>query len=606
MGASALTDSPRRPAAKEPVWSSRAARVTVAFVSRSETPDSALARLFAKERASGAAHAFTVPGGATLYSAGDPANELYYLSAGRLGAFRREEGQEQQFLGIIRPGEPAGEMALIAGTDHTATVVALRDSEIWALSKAELFRDADRSVMAELARLVLERVRPPSRSANVGTPSVFGFIAIDEGEPIRPLIGQIAAAVEALGYSVAVAGADAAGMEAQWFSNLEAAHDFILYSAEFREEAWKQVVGRQVDRLFWVGHGERKPPKHINTYASEPLQAQQLVDLILLQTGTPHGSGAWLDATGAARIFHLTAGEVDDTARMARVLAGHSVGLVLSGGGARAYAHVGAVQALREHGVPIDFLGGSSMGGMVAAGVALGWGQEEMDARMRDAFVTSSPIADIAFPMVAMTGGRIVDERLAAHFGDTHISDLPLPFFCVSSNLTTGAYHLHKRGLLREALRASISLPGVLPPATDGEDVLVDGAVMKNFPADLMHAVHLGPIVGVDVSRGRSITAEQVKRPPFWSWLFTGGWMQGPPIVSLLMRAATVSTGRDLAASRAACDVLIQPKVDGIDIRDWKAYGPAVQAGYQAATEALAALDTPVTDLHKRGRRGAA
>jgi NTE family protein len=401
-----------------------------------------------------------------------------------------------------------------------------------------------------------------------------------------------------------VAGADATDAPASWFSNLEAAHDFILYSAEYGERPWKAMVGRQVDRLVWVGHGDRKPPREFAGHASEPLQTQQLVDLLLIQPSDrrlPQGSDAWLAVAPAARLFHVRRGDKADLARMARVLTGQSVGLVLSGGGARAYAHIGAIRALREHGVPVDFIGGASMGAMIGAGLALGWGDAEMDRRMHAAFVDSSPIADIAFPpLVAMTGGRIVAQRLEEHFGDLQIEDLPLPFFCVSSNLTTGAYHLHRRGLLCRALRASIALPGVLPPMTDGEDVLVDGAVMKNLPSDLMHAFQLGPVVGVDVSRARSITAEDVKHPHFWRWLFTGGWLQGPPIVSLLMRAATVSTGRDLAAARAACDLLIQPNVEGIDIRDWKAYDPAVRAGYEAAQQALAALTTPVTDLHKR------
>ena len=94
-----------------------------------------------------------------------------------------------------------------------------------------------------------------------------------------------------------------------------------------------------------------------------------------------------------------------------------------------------------------------------------------------------------------------------AGIGGVEISDLWLPFFCVSSNLTSGAYQLHRTGELQTALRASISLPGVMPPATENGAVLVDGAVMKNFPADLMRLSHLGPIVGVDVSRGRSIPA---------------------------------------------------------------------------------------------------
>jgi NTE family protein len=277
------------------------------------------------------------------------------------------------------------------------------------------------------------------------------------------------------------------------------------------------------------------------------------------------------------------------------------VGLVLSGGGARAYAHIGAIQALRERGVPIDFVGGSSMGAVIAAGLAMGWDDGEMETRIRKAFVETSPLDDIAFPLVAMTQGLKVKARLNEHFDDIEIADLWLPFFCVSSNLTSGAYHLHRQGVLRDALRASISLPGVLPPVADGHSVLVDGAVMKNFPADVMRAFQLGPIVGVDVTRGRSITAEDVDRPAsLWTWFWSGEWRKGPPIVALLMRAATVSTGRDLTASREASDVLITPKLDKIDIRDWRAFEPAVAAGRTAAGLALDTLGKPVTELRRR------
>jgi NTE family protein len=262
---------------------------------------------------------------------------------------------------------------------------------------------------------------------------------------------------------------------------------------------------------------------------------------------------------------------------------------------------MGAIRALHERGVPIDFVGGVSMGAIIGAGVAMGWDDEEADRRIREAFVTTSPLDDIALPLLAMTHGLKVSERLAHHFGDTEIADLWLPFFCLSSNLTTGAYQLHRRGLVRRALRASVSLPGVLPPATDGPNVLVDGAVMKNFPADIMRAAQLGPVVGVDVTQGRSITADDVARPAsIWRWLRSGQWRKGPPIVSVLMRAATVSTGADLAAARAATDVLVLPDVSKIEIRDWSAYDPAVAEGYRATLSALDRLDRPVQDLRRR------
>jgi NTE family protein len=568
--------------------------------------DSALARLFRQPRARAAAIWFSLPGGQKLFGQGDPADQLFVVRTGRLGAFRKEEGQEPHFLGIIRPGEPAGEMALIAGIPHSADVYALRDSEILAIPKAAFFEacEEDAGVMTELARLMILRTRQTAQRGPVGEPSVFGFVPCGQPGPLRPLVETLEREIAALGYAVTTVGAEAASAPTEWFSEVERTHDFVLYVAEADEVSWTTVVPRQVDRLFQVGRGDRAPEARGCPPGSATLHDQGLVDLILVhteKTQRPRGSEGWLDATGANRVFHIRRRTAADFERMARVITGESVGLVLSGGGARAYAHVGAIKALRERGVPIDFVGGSSMGAIVGAGVAMGWGDAEMDRRLHQAFVNTSPLDDIALPLLAMTHGVKVSERLATHFGDTQIADLWLPFFCLSSNLTTGAYQLHRRGLLRHALRASISLPGVLPPATDGPNVLVDGAVMKNYPADIMRAAQLGPIVGVDVTSARSITAEDVARPSsVWRWIRSGQWRNGPPIVSLLMRTATVSTGRDLAAAREATDVLIQPEVSDIEIRDWGAYDQAVAAGYRAANEALDRLRRPVPELRRR------
>jgi NTE family protein len=571
--------------------------------------ESALARLFETEPWRSEATWFSLPGGAVLFDRGEAADHLFVVRAGRLGAFRHEEGAESQFLGVIRPGEPAGEMALIGETVHTARVVALRDSEIFALPR-EVFLEAaeeEPAVITELARLMLARTRGGAGAERgaVGEPSVFGFIPAIEPLSMRPMVDQIAREISKLGYLVDVIGSEAARAPTEWFSQVEHSHDFVLYVAEAGDLGWRQVVSRQVDRLFRVGRGDRPPPASQHPLAaSSALEAQQLVDLILLQPARarrPHGSEVWTSAVRPARLFQMRRENRADAARLARVITGQSVGLVLSGGGARAYAHVGAVRALHERRIPIDFIGGVSMGAIIAAGLAMGWDDVELDERLRKAFVVSSPLDDIAFPLLAMTRGQKVLERLEEHFGDVGIADLWLPYFCVSSNLTTGAYHLHRHGPLAPALRASIALPGVLPPSTIDDNVLVDGAVLKNFPTDVMRSLHLGPIIGVDVTRGRSITAEDVARPSsVWRWLLSGSWRKGPPIVSLLMRAATVSTGRDHAAAREATDLLITPSVQGVEIRDWEAYEPAVRAGYEATLAALDGLETPVTELRRR------
>lgn len=568
-----------------------------------DTLENTLARIFEKSAAS-AASWFLLPGGGRLFTAGDEAETLYLLRAGRLGVFRREEGRESQFLGVVTPGEPVGEMAMIAGTPHTSTVVALRDSEILALPRESFFKAARDypEVMTELARLMIRRARTPAGGGQLSEPTVFGFLGLSD-RPIRPFVDLVEAEVAALGFSVKVIDSSALRSAASWFSTVEQTHDFVLYAAEAEEVNWARLCSRQVDRLFLVGRLDETPPP-APWWDADALEEHRLIDLILIRKPAqdhPSGTAKWLDRIDPARWFHVRGGYRPDAARIARVISGTSVGLVLSGGGARAFAHIGAVQALRDAKAPFDFFGAASMGATIAAGLAIGWDQEEMDRRMHKAFVDTNPLDDIAFPMFAMTKGKKVDARLEEHFGDVLIEDLATPYFCVSSNLTTGAYHLHKRGLLRQALRASIALPGILPPVVMEGGVLVDGAVMRSFPADIMRAWHNGTVVGIDVTRARGIDPKILDNvPSIWRMILTGAWHRGPPIVSIMMRSATITHAGELAQGRAATDLLVIPKPDGVEIRDWKAYDLAVDAGYQAMTEALSHLEGPVTMLRRR------
>jgi NTE family protein len=570
----------------------------------------ALARLFADERRLGEAVAFCLPGGAPLFLAGETADQLFWLRSGRLAAYEPRPGGDR-FLGLIRPGEPAGEISLVAGTSHGASVIALRDSELLALPRADLFAAAqtDAHLMAELARLVATRLRSGPDESMAGYPSVFAFIGLAEGADARRLAERVTDIVRRMGYRAATVGAEAQFLPTEWFSNVENANDFVLYSAEVEERAWRGFVIRQADHLFRIALAAQGLPMAEAASAMTAGHGRKPADLVLVHPRDcvkPVGGSQWFSALEPDRIFHIRRAHARDADRLARIVTGSAVGLVLSGGAARAYAHVGAIRVLRARQVPIDFVAGASMGAIIAAGVAMNWGDEELDRRLRKAFVDSSPVADIAFPLVSLSRGSLMRARLAEHFEDRDICDLWAPFFCVSSNLTTGGYKLHRQGLLREALAASAALPGVLPPVIQGDDVLVDGAIMNNFPADLLHALNPGPIVGVDVTRGRSIEAHDVTPASLWRWLASGDWRKGPPIVSLLMRAATMGTARGAAAARSAADVLILPMVDHIEIRDWRAYDAAVAAGEAAAVEALDRLGRKVVELRRRptgGRR---
>ncbi|HYD27303.1 patatin-like phospholipase family protein [Brevundimonas sp.] len=570
---------------------------------RSDRLEDALHRIFEGGRNTRASW-FALTGGETLFAEHDVADTLYLLRSGRLGVFRRaaEPDRPPRFVGVIRPGEPAGEMAMLAGTAHTADVVALRDSEILALPRDAFFEAArtEPDLMVELSRLMIQRAR--DRRSGGGEPSVFGFISA-RPRPIRAFVERIAAAIEADGFTCQVIDHSALSSATEWFSRVEDAHDFVLYVAEMDEPAWAALCARQVDRVFVVGAGLMAPPNRPLPHAGV-LDAQRRTDLILLRDprmAHPANTSVWLDAVSPGRWFQAVEGDQADAERMARVVTGSAVGVVMSGGGARAYSHIGALRALKEAGVPIDFVGGASMGAVIAAGPALNWSQEELEARIRKAFVQSDPLSDITFPMLAMTRARKVDRLLEEAYGDIDLADLHRPFFAVSTNLTSGKLEVHRRGLMRRAMRASIAIPGILPPVVIDGQVLVDGAVLKNLPAEVMRGMNAGPVIGVDMSETRGVDPRMVEHPPsIWRLIATGAWRRGPPIVSILMRSATLTTDADLESSRAATDLLVQPTPDGLDIRDWKGFEPGVEAGYSAMREALAGLDRPVTRLRRR------
>ncbi|NWG72091.1 MAG: patatin-like phospholipase family protein [Parvularculaceae bacterium] len=531
---------------------------------------------------------FSLAGGSELFRQGSRSNALFFVLAGRLVVVRQRGGTEE-VVGYVRAGEPVGEMSLLSGEAHSASVYALRDTELVSLAGAEvediMERDADLAIV--LARSVLARARRPQDSQQRSAPRVFALIATSPSIDVDRRARDIAAIIEELGLSVRRLG-ESDGDFSPDFEALEGASDVVLLATRVGDTFLFRFTLRHADRFYVLARRDARPPRPFPLALEEnsPAKRFRLVDLVMLEEGVPAAAVRdWSDAVGANRIFHWA----DDSgaARIARAIAGKTVGLVLSGGGARAYAHVGAIRALREAGVPIDFIAGASMGAIVGACAAMGWDDAEIDRRIRMSFVASNPLGDHVLPVVALTRGRLVEQRLEQNFGDALIEEMKIPFLCVSSELTTGAVFVHREGLVRKALRASISIPGILPPVAVADRLYVDGAVVDNFPTDLMSETHRGVTIGVDVARKGSIDAADFINPPgFLQWIWRNGFRSAPPIVTLLMRSATARV--DQMPKGRAPDILVTPEAPGVALRDWKKYDIAVEDGYRAMKREIA------------------
>jgi NTE family protein len=534
---------------------------------------------------------FCLPAGQTLFEEGEVADSFYLVRSGALAAFRTGADARPELVGHIRAGEPIGEMALVEDRPHSASVYALRDSELVRLPKAAFDKLTNKhaSLMRELSKMMLSRIRTGD-SYRRSEPRVFALISTSPTIDLEYRSDLLKTALKEMGVTSVSCGLECADWPGPKLDLLEAEHDIVILQARLGDTNWARRAMARADRIWMLARADARPSIPLMPDDPSPAAKLKLIDVVMVHNEGVRKAAApsdWISAADAARCFHWRQQNASDVRHMARTMAGKSVGLVLSGGGSRAYAHVGAIRAFKEAGVEFDFFGGASMGGIIAAGAAMGWDNEELEDRMRRAFVASNPLSDWVMPVVSLTRGKRVDRRLNEHFGDVDIAELPRPFFCVSSNLSTGATRIHRSGSLSRALRASIAIPGLLPPIVDGDDVLVDGAVFNNFPIQELKAYHRGVNVGSDVTRNNAINADDFRDPPnFAGWVARHGLSDPPPIASLLMRAATAGTLEQHALTRRAADILVLPELD-LDMRDWKRFDEAVEAGYNSAKRML-------------------
>ncbi len=526
-----------------------------------------------------------VKAGETLFSQGDEANAFYVVLSGTVGIFIDQEEDQKRLVALINKHETLGELSILAGEARSASVVALRDSQLLRIDRSEFDELIKKhpAIAVPMSRILAERLREATVNRSLRLrPKVLTFIAASPGIDIVQIANRLAKAVTGdCGESVHVQEGNIDNWSNEKLSQLENEFDLIFLCCKLGDEEWMRSCARQSERICLVTEFSEATANEISRGFLEVQHGHQMVDLFILHETNdvcPIATHEYLEKIDTNRHFHIRKSMQSEWSRWGRVINGRGVGLVLSGGGARAYAHIGVIKALQEANVPIDFIAGSSMGGIIGASLAMGRSMDEIERSIKESFVETNPLSDYTLPLQGLVKGKKVERLLRENFGKLEINDLWLPFFCVSTNLTTASPNLHTKGKIWRALRASISLPGVLPPVVTKQGVLVDGGVINNLPTIEMAQQCFGPILAVDVSRNLGITPEswtKLIKQPLWKRMFR------PPLISLLIRTGTVSGEEQYRKQTESSYATFNPPLGGIDLRDWKAYDEAVEAGYQ-------------------------
>jgi NTE family protein len=544
--------------------------------------------------AAGAVH-FSLPAGSVLFESGSTPDGVYLLASGRLGV--KTPGSARLTAEIER-SELVGEAGWLLREPRSATVIALRDSELLLLPTLLLDTIAAHSTLFSLAlaRHCARRLRRSNRQqADATRARVFTIVPNSIEIDVASFATRLVTEFIRAGRTELVWDARASTHTASWFNRIEELNDYVVYVADPSASGWTRQCCRQADVVLLLAPAGSKERPWPSGLADAARARGARVELALLhdERVEPGAATRWLGGSPVVQHHHIV--DSADLGRLARLLTRRGVGLVLSGGGARGFAHLGVIRALREARVPIDFIGGVSIGSIIAAGVAVGWSDEEMCMRYRRSFVDTNPVNDYTFPFVALTRGRKVSRLLQREYGDVLIEDVRRPFFCISANLTTGRALEHRDGRLADALRASVAIPGVLPPVYRGDDVLVDGATINNLPVDIMQNHAPGLVIGSDVGADRFALGQRGERRI--------------NIFQILMHSGLVNAASSAAAQRGLADVLLKPPLANVDLLNWHAFDRAIQAGYEyarAELETLPALPRLPAASHRATRNSLA
>ncbi len=534
----------------------------------------------------------TLASGAVLFRAGERSDALYVVLSGRLALYEGIGGRSP--VGFVGAGDTLGEISLLTGREHRAvTVRAVRDCELLRLDRADFEELIERDPRAPLAlaRPALERAsQVQERPATALAPRTLGILSAGNPADLRACARALQCELSGHGPCALIDVAEGGQMSRAELGALESRFRYVLFVGDGASGApWNQFCARQSDALVVVAPaGEAVDKAWPSALSQTVAQDAELPIHVVLRGAVPGAAANWLARVPRARVHRVDS--LDELARVARLVVGRATGLVLSGGGARGFAHLGVIRALAERGWEIDTIGGTSIGAIIGAALASGWEVETIIEQFRRWFTRKDPLSDWTLPLVSLFAGRRMGGLLREAFGETCIEDLSLPFYCVSANLTEGRAAVHRSGPLARWLRASAAIPGVLPPVLHQGQVHADGGVIDNLPVEAMGVA--GRVIAVDVGGGYGVTAQldEVDLPPWWRLLpqlFGAGGPRRPGIFRILLRSGLINSDSAKQAARRAASLLIVPPVRDIELMAWKRYDQAVEAGYRHALEVL-------------------
>lgn len=564
----------------------------------------------------------SLKGGEILIKEKDPGDCLFIVVYGRLRVYKEGEPSkkiEEKNLGEIYPGQLVGEISLLIDQPRTASVKSLRDSILLKLTKTvfDQFTTKHPEAMISIARKCVKRLIEQHVPSAPGTNTCnIVFVPAGEKHPDSQtfintcfeILEKSALAIkinskicdQLLRQGISQSTFDSEDNErlVSWLHQQEANYQYVLYETDPTLTPWTTRCLRHADRIILFGNANSSPD--LNPIEKEIKQLaitnHVYTEIVLFQSETPFkNTGDWLKRRPFLQSHHhILNDSLKDFERFIRYISGRSLGLVLSGGGAKGFAYIGVWRALQELNIPIDFVAGASMGSLIAGGIAKHISWTEMIAIAEKALLKLK--SNYTIPILSISTSKSVTDFIRDEIfeDDLYIEDLPVRFVCTSTDLSNYCTHVHENGLLWKAVRASVSLPGIFPPVTGSQnEILVDGGLLNNFPVDLMRErISGGKIIAVNCN----YISETKKFFPIddpcisgWKYYKTKKHYANredvtvPSIAEIIILSSTIGGLKHEALMKKLTDYFFSIDLKGVQLLDRKNWKKTIEDGYIAS-----------------------
>ncbi len=565
-----------------------------------------------------------VKNGALLWQQDEPSNYFYIVITGRLRIWHNDPAAIQSGLQKeISPGEMVGEYSTIIKENRQFSLRALRDSTLARISREQLtelltrYPDVINTLLVKTVTHHFTKAHHDHQHAKNAS-HIIALIPINTHISADETGQQLGAALSVndstlvlnsthIDELLGIPGFAQSSLSnsknptfLNWLNDLEFKYDHIILMADNSCSNWTRRCIHQADHLLFVAHSGGSPQlgdiEHQLLSTEKHLGVRKTLLLIHpSEISVPTDTQAWLAQRQIGMHHHLRQHNKGDFARLARFLTGRSVGLVLGGGAARGFAHIGVLRALKENNIAVDLIGGTSMGALIAAQYAM---QKPLDDIIRDTLKLCMGGDKLTIPLVSLYEGYKMSKGLEDFFGTVAIEDLWCRYYSVSCNLSRAKLMVHDTGILIDAVMASNIPPGLFPPKVVQGDLLVDGGLLNNVPVDVMIRYNEGgTLIAVDVNPKDDLFSTTDYQHGLSGWQVLRHKMNPfkskmhiPSIIDVLMRSTTIGgLAQQKNVMTGIADLYLQPPVAEFPLLGYKNAEKIAESGYQYALTQIAA-----------------